>query len=232
MTLGLIVGSALHRSPLARDGRPVEHSGIGMLELDGVVVLPRHGLGTFTLPHRIDHGANLAALVAVGTDRILSVSSVGSLRAEWPVGTCVLVDDFYAPNVNPTQFTDARSHFVPGFDPVWRTAVADAWRAMTPTPLTEGGVYAQTTGPRFETPAEVRALARVADVVGMTVASECIIAGEHGVPYASLCVVDNFANGIGVAPLTVEEYTDGVAANLTRLLDDLAALVPALAGAR
>lgn len=232
MTLGLIVGSALHHSPLAREGAPVEYAGIGMLELDGVVVLPRHGRDTFTLPHRIDHEANLAALVAVGADRILSVSSVGSLHAEWPVGTCVLVDDFYAPNVNPTRFTDARSHFVPGFDPIWRTEVATAWRSAVPTPLTEGGVYAQTTGPRFETPAEVRALARVADVVGMTVASECIIAGEHGVPYASLCVIDNFANGIGVAPLTVDEYTSGVAANLTRLLDDLAALVPALAGAR
>ncbi|MFM8237475.1 MAG: MTAP family purine nucleoside phosphorylase [Actinomycetota bacterium] len=232
MTLGLVVGSALHRSPLARDGRRIEPNGIGMLEADGVVVLPRHGRDGFTLPHRIDHGANLDALVAAGVDRILAVSSVGSLRPDWPVGTCVLVDDFYAPAVNVSRLDDARAHCVPAFDPAWRAEVAAAWRAATATPIAAGGVYAQTRGPRFETPAEIRALARVADLVGMTVASECILASERGLPYAALCVVDNFANGIGPEPLTVADFHAGVAANLTRLLDDLAVVVPTLAGAR
>ena len=95
MTLGLVVGSALHGSPLARDGRRFEREGVGLLEADGVVILPRHGRDTFVLPHRVDHAANLAALVAAGVDRILSISSVGSLRTDWAVGTCVLTDDFY-----------------------------------------------------------------------------------------------------------------------------------------
>ena len=40
-------------------------------------------------------------------------------------------------------------------------------------------------------------MAAHADVVGMTIASECIVAGELGLAYAAVCVVDNLANGIG-----------------------------------
>ena len=46
-------------------------------------------------------------------------------------------------------------------------------------------MYAQTLGPRFETPAEVRALARVADMVGMTIAAEAVLAGEAALAYAA-----------------------------------------------
>ena len=59
------------------------------------------------------------------------------------------------------------------------------------------GVYWQARGPRLETPAEIRLVAAHADVVGMTVATECVIAGELGLRYAELCVVDNLANGVG-----------------------------------
>ena len=61
----------------------------------------------------------------------------------------------------------------------------------------DGGVYWQARGPRFETPAEIRLMAAHADVVGMTIASECVVAGELGLDYAALCVVDNLANGLG-----------------------------------
>ena len=49
----------------------------------------------------------------------------------------------------------------------------------------DGGVYWQVAGPRIETAAEVRLIAQHAHVVGMTVASECIVAGELGLPYAA-----------------------------------------------
>ena len=61
----------------------------------------------------------------------------------------------------------------------------------------DGGVYWQARGPRFETPAEIRLMAAHADVVGMTIATECVVAGELGLDYAALCVVDNLANGLG-----------------------------------
>ena len=69
----------------------------------------------------------------------------------------------------------------------------------------DGGIYWQTAGPRFETRAEIAMISRFADLVGMTMASEAVIAQELEIPYASLCSVDNFAHGLVKKPLTVEE---------------------------
>ncbi len=66
-------------------------------------------------------------------------------------------------------------------------------------------------------------IASFADVVGMTVASECVLAGELGIAYATICVVDNLANGVGGAPLAVEDFEAGKSLNRRRLL---AALTP------
>lgn len=227
--LGVIAGSALLGSDFARRGERVKHSGIRVLDVDGTIVLQRHGLDSWTPPHRIDHRAHIGALLAADVDRVVALSSVGSLRLDWPVGTCVAVDDVYAPHETISYHDDARSHYIPRFDPAWRAAVINAWSRSTSTPLIDGGVYAQTSGPRFETAAEVRALTRVADLVGMTVASECMLAAEVGLAYAAICVVDNLANGLGPALLTMDEFNAGVAANRARLIEDLDLLVPALA---
>jgi 5'-methylthioadenosine phosphorylase len=230
--LGLIVGHSLpfdefversDRLPITVGDRVVE-----LLDTGDFVALPRHGIDTFAPAHLIDHRANIAALVAAGCDRVLALASVGSLRREWPVGTVVCPDDFIATQVNPTYHTDARGHSVPGFDRRWRRTVVDAWRANTSTPIEDGGVYAHSTGPRFETPAEVRLLATFADLVGMTLAAECILAREAGLRYAGVCIVDNLANGLEEAPLTEEAFRAGVAANQARLRTDLASVVPAL----
>jgi 5'-methylthioadenosine phosphorylase len=89
-------------------------------------------------------------------------------------------------------------------------------------------VYWQAIGPRFETAAEIRLIAGHADLVGMTIASECVLAGELGLAYASVCVVDNLANGVGDAPLSIEEFRAGAAANRARLVGALDAVLPAL----
>jgi 5'-methylthioadenosine phosphorylase len=91
-------------------------------------------------------------------------------------------------------------------------------------------VYWQTTGPRFETAAEVRMIAAFADVVGMTIGSECVASRELGLAYAAVCVVDNLANGVADTPLTVEEFEAGRAANAAALTETLRRVVPELAG--
>jgi 5'-methylthioadenosine phosphorylase len=163
----------------------------------------------------------------------LALGSVGSLRADLEVGAFVCPDDFYAPETAPSFYDDPRGHSIPGFDLEWRKSILDAWREHGETGLVDGGVYAQTLGPRFETPAEVRALARVADVVGMTLAAETVLAREAGVAYAAVCSVDNLANGIAAAPLTVEEYRRGRDETAKTLAASLKVTLPALAtGAR
>jgi 5'-methylthioadenosine phosphorylase len=164
---------------------------------------------------------------------VLALGSVGSLRADLEVGAFVCPDDFYAPETAPSFYDDPSGHSIPGFDLEWRKSILDAWREHGETGLVDGGVYAQTLGPRFETPAEVRALARVADVVGMTLAAETVLAREAGLAYAAVCSVDNLANGIAAAPLTVEEYRRGRDETAKVLAVSLKATLPALAtGAR
>ncbi len=191
-------------------------------------VLQRHGAEGYCLPHLIDHAANLRSLVEAGCDRVLAVSSVGSLDAGLEIGSIVCPDDFIALQLTLTTLEDARAHALPGFEQAWRGEILSAWAAGGAGPLRDGGVYWQTTGPRFETPAEIRLIAAHADLVGMTLASECIVAAELGLPYAAICIVDNLANGIGARPLSTEELERERGANAGRLRDALDAVLPEL----
>jgi len=208
----------------AGGARPVE-----AIDAGEVVGLPRHGLDRAVPAHLVDHHANVRALCELGCGRVLALGSAGSLRLDLEVGSFVCPDDFYAPETAPTFYDDPRGHSVPGFDPGWRQSVLDAWRGASGMGLVDGGVYAQTIGPRFETPAEVRALARVADVVGMTLAAETVLAGEASLAYAAICSVDNLANGISDQPLTVEDYQRGRDLTAQALQAALEAVLPALA---
>lgn len=193
----------------------------------GAAIVQRHGSDAYRLPHEIEYAANLQALVEQGCDRVLAVGSVGSLSAELPVGSLICPDDFIALHVGLSVFPDERAHRAPGFDPTWRAEVLSAWQA-SPAELRDGGVYWQAIGPRFETPAEIRLMAVHADVVGMTIASECIVAAELGLAYAAICVVDNLANGIGPRPLQILELEAARAANALQLHDGLAVVLPQL----
>jgi 5'-methylthioadenosine phosphorylase len=195
----------------------------------GAAIVQRHGAadGAYVLPHAIDHAANLRPLLEQGCDRVLAIGSVGSLRPELPVGSLLCPDDFIALHVGVSVFGDARAHSAPGFDRRWRSEVIEAWTAGGQAPRA-GGVYWQTLGPRFETPAEIRLIAPHADVVGMTIASECVVAGELGLEYAALCMVDNLANGLAEGELDVAALEDDRLANAARLQNGLAAVLPQL----
>jgi 5'-methylthioadenosine phosphorylase len=218
-TLGPPVASAIVDTP-----QP-----IGVLDHGTHVTLYRHGLDTYVAPHRIDHAAHLRTLVQLGCDRVLALSSVGSLRVDRPVGSFVAPHDFIALDHTPVAVDDTDAqHVVPGFTDPWRHEVLAAWRDHADEPILDLGVYWQANGPRFETPAEIRLIGAFADLVGMTVASECVAANQLGVAYAAVCVVDNLANGIGETPLTTEEYERGVSKNSARLTAALSRVVPAL----
>jgi 5'-methylthioadenosine phosphorylase len=194
----------------------------------GAAIVQRHGGGdAYVLPHRIDHEANLRPLAEQGVDRVLAISSVGSLKPELPVGTLVCPDDFIALHLDLSIFADARAHSAPSFDRELREEAVAAWAASGQQPV-DGGVYWQAIGPRFETPAEIRLMTAHADVVGMTVGAECVVAGELGLQYAALCMVDNLANGLGPAQISVAELERDRAANAALLRDGLEAVLPRL----
>lgn len=226
--LGFDLSGVLGPGPRLRR-LPVPGGPVTLVEAGPVVLLQRHGHDRYVPAHRLDHHAHARALVEMGCDRVLALGSVGALRATFPVGTVLVPDDFVALAAQPdTRFADERGHRVPGFDGPWRARVVAAWRAHAPQPPVDGGVYWQVMGPRFETGAEVRFLAAFADVVGMTIGSECVACAERGLAYAAVCVVDNLANGVSGTALTVEEFEAGKAANRHALVQTVQRVVAVL----
>ena len=173
----------------------------------------------------------MRSLVAQGCDRVLAVCSVGGLRRELGPGTFLAPDDFIALHTSISIYDDFRGYSIPSLSASWRAQVVDAWRehANEIAPIVDGGVYWQAIGPRFETRAEIRLIAQHADVVGMTMASECIVARELGLSYAAVCIVDNLANGLGDQHLTWEEFEAGKQANQAALFAALDRVIPELA---
>src|SRR5436190_4504299 len=201
---------------------------VTVVDCGDFVFLPRHGMEHYVPPHEIDHVANLRALDRLGCDRLFAIGSVGSLRPELGVGSFVCPNDFIALSVGTSTFDDERGHRVVAFDEGWRRHLIARWREWASVELNAGGVYWQTVGPRLETPAEIRLISQHAQVVGMTIASECVVAHELHVRYAAVCVVDNLANGLD-RHLSMDRLDAGRASNRELLDSALKAVVPPLA---
>jgi 5'-methylthioadenosine phosphorylase len=198
------------------------------IEGAGSVALDRHG-EDYTLPHAIDHEANLRRLVDAGCERVLGIASVGGLHPQYGPGVFLCPDDFIALDSTITTRVGRDAHAVVGFDADWRAEVIEAWKEVAEPPLVDGGVYWQAVGPRLETAAEIRHISRDADVIGMTIGSECVVAAELGMSYAAICAVVNYANGVGDEELSLDELRAGEETTRAQLDEVLDAVLPALA---
>ncbi len=89
------------------------------------------------------------------------------------------------------------------------------------------GVYLQTTGPQYETPAEIRAYRTLgADAVGMSTACEAIAARHCGFKICGISCISNLAAGMSGKPLSheeVKETADRVGRDFCRLVGDFVA---------
>ena len=193
-----------------------------------VAFLPRHGRGHSLPPHRIPYRANLWALRALGVRACLATAACGSLRADLAPGGLALCDQFldFTRSRASTFFDgqDGQVHHADMTDPYCprlRAALAVEARGLG-IGLVEQATYVCTEGPRFETPAEIRAYARLGgDLVGMTGVPEVVLAREAGLCYASVAVVTNFAAGLAGRPLTHAEVVEAMGqatAGVRRLL--------------
>ncbi|MCX7981470.1 MAG: MTAP family purine nucleoside phosphorylase [Syntrophales bacterium] len=189
------------------------------------VFLPRHGLdpNNYVLPHQINHAAHFSALKALEVEKVIAVNSTGSLKRELQPGSLIVPHDFIFWGPNPTVFSRECQHVTPQLDDTLRDTLVRAAMACGGHVINRG-VYWQTWGPRFETRAEIRLMSQWADVVGMTMASEAICASELNLPYAAICSIDNYANGIVEHPLSMEEVVSGAKRNaelMGRIIDVL-----------
>lgn len=166
-----------------------------------VAMVPRHGIRHDVPPHLIDHGCNMASFPALGATRVIGLSSTGSLKRMIRVPSILIPEDYI--ELSPASIQTRPVSIVPGLSVMVRKALLDSAKKTGIKPYYDRGVYYQSTGPRLETVSEVKFLSTMADVVGMTMGSEATVARELGIEYASLCTVDNYANGIA------EDLTQG-----------------------
>ncbi|TSC53384.1 MAG: 5'-methylthioadenosine phosphorylase [Parcubacteria group bacterium LiPW_39] len=166
-------------------------------------------------PHKINYRAYIQALADRGVKKIISVNSVGSLKKSIKVPGLLLPHDFISPWHIPTFFNNEIKHVRPQFSERLRNVIIKCCRRLK-TPIYERGIYWQAIGPRFETPAEIKMLARFADVVGMTLGSEATLASEKGIEFAAICSIDNYANGVA-GEVNYEQVKAGAKKNLANL---------------
>ncbi len=219
MTIGLITGSGLEDFGLESWTELALETDYGRVALQRgqagdreVVLLRRHGAAHDIPPHRINYRANLRALRDVGCRIIVATNAVGSLRPIMKPGDLVLPDQFIdCTKLRATTFFDGDGGVVRHVD-VSEPYCNDLRNQLLPVlerhdlMAHPAGTYICTEGPRFETPAEIKAYAQWgADVVGMTGVPEVVLARELGMCYVSVCLVTNFAAGTTHGPITAEE---------------------------
>ena len=191
---------------------------ISICKLHGltVCVLNRHGEGHTIPPHRINYRSNIWALAELGCKSAIGLATVGGIRDDLKSGNLML----------PTQIIDytwgrESTFFDGGSDSIVghlenANPYCNALRDLillaaegSDIPLHDGGTYAATQGPRFETAAEIDRIERDGgDVVGMTGMPETTLAAEKQICYASINLIVNPAAGRGEKEITTNEMRE------------------------
>jgi 5'-methylthioadenosine phosphorylase len=178
-------------------GEPSDELLFGKLGTQAVVFLPRHGRGHRIPPHEINFLANIDALKRAGVTSVVSVSAVGSLRADLPPGTFVVVDQFIDRTLRrpKTFFGKGLVAHVSMAHPTCRRVAHHLVTTGTELGLNtvQGGTYVVMEGPQFSSLAESE-LHRSwqADVIGMTNMPEAKLAREAELCYATVAMVTDF----------------------------------------
>lgn len=177
----------------------------------------------------------IRALQAVGAGVLLVTNAAGGVRPGLRPGDLMLIAD----HINLTGRNPLIGPVVPGeerfpdmsepYDAAFRRA-AEEVALERKIPL-EQGVYAAVLGPSYETPAEIRMLARLgADAVGMSTVPEVVAARALGVRVLGISCITNLAAGLGREPLSHEEVVQVGARVRDRLADLVRGVLPRIAG--
>ena len=178
-----------------------------------------HPAGRIALPVR--------ALHAIGCRTLLLTNAAGSLHHNIEPGSLMAITDHINwAGVNPLigpndetlgpRFFDMTEAYDPGVRKLLHEAAVEA-----DTELFDG-VYVMVSGPNFETPAEIRAFARLGgDAVGMSTVPEVLAARHCGMRVGAVSLITNLGAGLAWRKLDHEEVlTAGAeaAAKMTRLI--------------
>src|SRR5947199_8106719 len=192
--------------------------------LEGVPVVVQSGRFHLYEGHAPDVAALPTRVFAkLGVKTLIVTNAAGGIRPTFRSGTLMLIADhinlmFRNPLVGPVlegeeRFPDMSDPYDHELRTLAREAAREAHVAL------EEGVYVALLGPSYETPAEVRMLARLgADAVGMSTVPEVIAARALGIRCLGFSIVTNPASGLTAQPLSHQEVLAASAAAGTGLV--------------
>lgn len=208
--IGIIGGSGLDNPDILKESRDIEvqtpygkpSSPLkeGKIQNVSVLLLARHGREHTITPTKVNYRANISALKAQGCTHIIATTAVGSLREEIGRGHLVVLDQFidFTRRRELTFFDEFEPHtpnHVPMAEPFskdLRKILIESARELKLV-CHEKGTVVTIEGPRFSTKAESHMFrAWGADVINMSIAPECILANEAGVPYAAVAMSTDY----------------------------------------
>jgi 5'-methylthioadenosine phosphorylase len=205
--IGIIGGSGLYdmaelvdreeRRVATPFGDPSGPYVIGTLRGRRVAFLSRHGVGHRVMPSELNFRANIYGFKALGVERILSASAVGSLKEEYRPLDILIPDQFFDRTKGriSTFFGGGLVAHIAFAHPVCghlSAVAADAAQAVGAT-AHRGGTYVNMEGPQFSTLAESRLYRSWGmDVIGMTNLHEAKLAREAEICYATLALVTDY----------------------------------------
>jgi 5'-methylthioadenosine phosphorylase len=229
--IGIIGGTGLYDPKLLKNiqeievntpyGTPSDTFIVGELSGRKVAFLARHGRKHTIRPTDVNSRANIYALKKLGVQQILAVSTVGSLKEEYKPGELAFVDQFIDRTTKREQsfYTQEQVCHISVADPmcpqIRKTLIAVAKAAKIYAHPT--ATYVCIEGPRFSTKAESKLFQQWgADLVGMTLVPECVLAREAELCYASIATVTDY-DCWKDHPVTTEEILTTMKANIEKV---------------
>ncbi len=210
--IGIIGGSGLYKMEGIKNvkqvsvstpfGEPSDKFQIGTLEGREVVFLPRHGAGHRLSPSQINYRANIFAMKKLGVERIISVTTCGSLKEEIKPLDFVIVDQ-YVDRTNQarkmTFFDQGLCIHISFAHPVCKELAKLLYEAgyevARPAKFNihPDGTYINMEGPAFSTLAESNLYRSWGmDIIGMTNMAEAKLSREAEICYATLAAVTDY----------------------------------------
>lgn len=212
-------------------GKPSDTITIGEYAGKRVAFVPRHGRGHTIPPHKINSRANIWALKHLGATRIIAPSAVGSMKYEFKPGDIAIPDQLI-------DFTKGRNYSFYDGDQVCHVSLADPFcpdlRSKVINLINNSGLdghdkatYVCVEGPRFSTRAESHFFRESlkADIIGMTLVPECVLAREAELCYLSISTVTDY-DVWADRPVTSREVMKTLAKNVEKTKKVIAELIP------
>lgn len=207
-------------------------------DLDGVHIAVLAGrvhyyegydLDTVTRPVR--------TLALLGVTGLIVTNAAGGIRDDLQPGDLMAVED----HINLLGANPLRGPWDPRLGPRYPD-MTHAYHPKVRQALHDGareagvdlkdGVYAAMGGPSYETPAEIRMLARMgADAVGMSTVPEVIAANQMGMKVAAVSCIANRAAGLSGGQLSHKEVMEVTQASAPRFIKLFMAAIPKVAAA-